>query len=237
MTPAAIYLAFELSSTGLRYEEQGIEGLKENSRRPQHSPGKTEAAEQQVVKLRKQWPEWGARKISKVLGEAGTTLPSSTVHRIFERHGVIREQDRQPAALKRFEREAPNQLWQMDFNGPKGRDKPVEPLSMLDDHLRYVTLLQRTSSTQAAGVQEALEKAFCECGVTEAMLMDHGTPWCNARGSALASTCDPQTNRCFPSYQAVCCAMSMRLTAVFLPGSPYLQWCEPRTVLHRWLET
>lgn len=49
-----------------------------------HSAGKTEAAvEQQVVKLRKQWPDWRARKISKVLGEAGTTLPSSTVHRIL----------------------------------------------------------------------------------------------------------------------------------------------------------
>src|SRR5215467_6730847 len=90
-----------------RYEEQGIVGLKENSRRPQHNPGKTEAAvEQEVVNLRKQWPDWGARKISQVLGKAGTRLPPSTVHRIFERHGLIREQDRQPVTLKRFEREA-----------------------------------------------------------------------------------------------------------------------------------
>ena len=67
-----------------RYKEQGIAGLKENSRRPQHSPGKTKApVEQQVVNLRKRWPDWGARKISQVLGQAGTTLPPSTVHRIF----------------------------------------------------------------------------------------------------------------------------------------------------------
>lgn len=166
-----------------RYKEQGIAGLKENSRRPQHSPGKTKApVEQQVVNLRQRWPDWGARKISQVLGKAGTTLPPSTVHRIFDRHGLIREQDRQPVTLKRFEREAPNQLWQMDFKGPKGWDEPVGPLSMLDDHSRYVTLLQRTGSTRAEGVQEALEKAFCECGVPEAMLMDHGTPWCNGQG-------------------------------------------------------
>lgn len=166
-----------------RYGKEGIKGMKESSRRPQKSPRKTEpGVEQQVVKLRRQWPDWGARKISRMLGQEGRKLPPSTVHRIFERHGLIREQDRQPMALKRFEREAPNQLWQMDFKGPKGWDEPVGPLSVLDDHSRYVTLLQRTGSTQAKGVQEALEKAFCECGIPDAMLMDHGIPWCNGQG-------------------------------------------------------
>ena len=47
-------------------------------------------------------------------------LPASTVHRIFLRYNLVREQDRIPATVKRFEREAPNQLWQMDFKGPKG---------------------------------------------------------------------------------------------------------------------
>src|SRR5215475_2728287 len=58
-----------------RYAEQGIQGLKENSRRPQRSPGKTKAGiEQQVVQLRQQRPDWGARKISHVLSETGTRL-------------------------------------------------------------------------------------------------------------------------------------------------------------------
>jgi transposase InsO family protein len=104
------------------------------------------------------------------------------VHRIFLRHNLVREQDRHPAAVKRFAREAPNQLWQMDFKGPKGWDEPLGPLSVLDDHSRYVTVLQRTGSTRAEAVQEALEAGFDECGVPEAMLMDHGTPWCNAQG-------------------------------------------------------
>jgi len=166
-----------------RYERYGIAGLKEYSRRPQHSPRRTErAVEEQVVEFRKRWPDWGARKISKRLSQEGRKVPATTVHRIFERHGLIREQDRHPAALQRFEREAPNQLWQMDFKGPKGWDERVGPLSILDDHSRYVTLLRRTGSTQAEGVQQALEKAFYECGVPEAMLMDHGTPWWNGQG-------------------------------------------------------
>lgn len=139
-----------------RYREQGIAGLEEHSRRPQHSPRQTaESLEQRVIQLRSRWPDWGARKISIVLEQEGVKLPASTVHRIFLRHHLVREQDRHPVAVKRFEREAPNQLWQMDFKGPKGWDEPVGPLSVLDDHSRYVALLQRTGSTQAEGVQRA----------------------------------------------------------------------------------
>jgi transposase InsO family protein len=166
-----------------RYREQGIAGLAEHSRRPRHSPRQTaEVLEQRVIEMRSRWPDWGARKISILLEQEGVRLPASTVHRIFLRHHLVREQDRHGAAVKRFEREAPNQLWQMDFKGPKGWDEAVGPLSVLDDHSRYVALLERTGSTQAEGVQRALERAFCECGVPEEMLMDHGTPWCNGQG-------------------------------------------------------
>jgi hypothetical protein len=41
-----------------------------------------------------------------------------TVHRILERHGLIHTEDRHPAAVQRFERPEPNELWQMDFKGP-----------------------------------------------------------------------------------------------------------------------
>jgi transposase InsO family protein len=166
-----------------RYEKHGLAGLQEHSRRPECSPGRTDTkVEEQVVELRRRWPDWGARKIGKKLEEAGVRLPASTVHRIFLRYNLVREQDRRTEAVKRFEREAPNQLWQMDFKGPKGWNEAVGPLTVLDDHSRYVTALERTGSTRAEGVQEALEKAFCECGVPDEMLMDHGTPWWNGQG-------------------------------------------------------
>ena len=85
-------------------------------------------------------------------------------------------------ALRRFERSEPNQLWQMDFKGPKGWDQPVGPLSVLDDHSRYALALENTGSTQARGVQAVLERVFRESGVPEEMLMDHGTPWFNTQG-------------------------------------------------------
>lgn len=166
-----------------RYQERGIAGMQEGSRRPHHSPTRTAAwLEQRVVELRRQRPDWGARKIRHLLGREGIELPATTVHRIFLRHQLVRDWDRQALALRRFERAEPNQLWQMDFKGPKGWDQPVGPLSVLDDHSRYALALENTGSTQARGVQAVLERVFRESGVPEEMLMDHGTPWFNTQG-------------------------------------------------------
>ena len=166
-----------------RYQESGIAGMQEASRRPHHSPARTgTAVEQRVVELRRQRPDWGARKMQHLLRREGIELPASTIHRIFLRHQLVREGDRQAIALRRFERAQPNQLWQMDFKGPKGWDQPVGPLSVLDDHSRYALALENTGSTQARGVQAVLERVFRESGVPEEMLMDHGTPWFNTQG-------------------------------------------------------
>lgn len=165
-----------------RYQHQGVTGIEEQSRRPHHSRERTPAEiEQQVVKLRQQRPDWGARKLQVLLERQGIRLATRTVHRILVRQGLVREQDSHPPAPQRFQREAPNQLWQMDFKSPKGWDEPVGPLSVLDDHSRYLIALQQTGCTQSEAVRERLQQAFGDCGVPQEMLMDHGTPWWNAQ--------------------------------------------------------
>jgi transposase InsO family protein len=163
-----------------RWEQDKTAGLEERSRRPQHSPRRTAAGvEQQILKLRGQRPDWGARKLKPLLAKSGVELPVITVHRVLLRHGLVRAQDQHPAAVQRFQREAPNQLWQMDFKSPKGWDQAVGPLAVLDDHSRYVIALAQTGTTGSQAVRERLQQAFAECGLPEAMLMDHGTPWWN----------------------------------------------------------
>ncbi len=51
------------------------------------------------------------------------------------------------------------------------------PLSVIDDHSRYLIRLQQIGSMRAELVQEQLVMAFCETVYPQAMLMDHGTPW------------------------------------------------------------
>jgi len=166
-------------------ECERIEELREKSRRPHRSPKQTEAEiEQRVIALRQQYPDWGAGKLVELLKREQVKLPRITVHRILLRNGLVREQDRHPAARKRFEREAPNQLWQMDFKGMAEKRPGVLPLVVIDDHSRYLLGLFGTTSTKAQPVQESLTLIFQRDGLPEAMLMDHGTPWWNMQSSS-----------------------------------------------------
>ena len=104
-----------------------------------------------------------------------------TLHRILQRHQLVRPADGHPVARERFERAAPNELWQMDFKGPGfARSSPVGPLSILDDHSRYVVALRQLGSTRAEGVRDTMRQTFENSGLPEALLVDHGVPWWNA---------------------------------------------------------
>ena len=164
-----------------RFREQGVAGVETRSHRPFLSPRQTAAGiEARIVELRQQRPDWGARKLAVLLEREGIRLPVITVHRVLLRHGLVVSHDRHRAATQRFEREQSNQLWQMDFKGPKECKVPIGPLSVLDDHSRYLLALDYTGSTRGQAVRERLEGTFTANGVPEAMLMDHGVPWWNA---------------------------------------------------------
>ena len=162
-----------------RYREEGLAGIAERSRRPQHSPRlhTSPELEEQVVALRQRYPDWGARKLQVLLAREGVPLTRSTIHRILLRWDLVYPADRHDQATGRFERTTPNELWQMDFKSPIGWQAPTGPLSVIDDHSRYLIRLQQTGSTRAELVQEQLQIAFTENGVPEDMLMDHGIPW------------------------------------------------------------
>src|SRR5271167_1213530 len=158
-----------------RYEQQGVAGIAERSRRPWHSPRRTAAElENKVVEWRGRYPDWGARKLQILLQGEGVTLTRSTLHRILVRHGLVHRADRHQPAVERFERARPNELWQMDFKSPKGWNAPVGPLSVIDDHGRYVIVLQALGSARTELVREQLESVFCSCGVPQSMLMKQG---------------------------------------------------------------
>ena len=165
-----------------RYSSGGVRAVAEISRRPHSSPTRTPAEiEERIVQLRGERPDWGARKLSVLLGREGISILPGTLHRVLLRHGLVRAEDRRRPAISRFEREQPNQLWQMDFKSPKGWDRPVGPFSLIDDASRYLIALHGTWTTCGEAVREQLEAAFTDCGLPEAMLMDHGTPWWNTK--------------------------------------------------------
>ena len=174
--------------TGYKWLARAAAGeeLSDRSRRPHTNPGRTPAAiEQRVVAVRDAHPAWGARKIVHCLDREGIASPvRSTVHDILRRHDRIVTPAGGACAGQRFEKPAPNLLWQMDFKGhvPLSGGGRCHPLTIVDDHSRYAVGLEACGNEQAATVQSRLEAVFRRYGLPDAFFVDNGTPWGDASG-------------------------------------------------------
>jgi transposase InsO family protein len=162
------------------------EGLVDRSRRPHASPERTsEGTEARILAIRDAHPAWGARKIVRCLERDGVESPAvSTVHSVLQRHHRIGPRPGGEAADQRFEKPAPNLLWQMDFKGwvRLGNGERCHPLTIVDDHSRYTPCLQACTDQQKPTVQRHLERTFGRYGLPDAMFVDNGTPWGDASG-------------------------------------------------------
>jgi transposase InsO family protein len=163
-----------------RYERDGLAGLEDRSRRPHHSPHRLPAeVEALVCELRRTHRRWGARRLVFELARRGiTAVPSSaTVHRALVRNGlVIPQEQHHPRKYKRWQRETPMHLWQLDLLGglylADGREFKL--LTGIDDHSRYVVIATVLAVPNARAVCEAFTAAMNRYGVPSEVLTDNG---------------------------------------------------------------
>jgi transposase InsO family protein len=167
-----------------RFEESGIEGLQDRSRRPRTSPNRTASdLEAQVLALHEAYPYWGAGKLRALLPEGAPRPHHNTIAAILKRHGrqIVGATDSSTLAPSRFEHEAPNLLWQMDFKGhfalTDARAGRCHPLTVIDDHSRFALCLQAFSCETHENVQAALTQTFRRYGLPQRITCDNGGPW------------------------------------------------------------
>lgn len=164
----------------LRRFEAG-EPLEDRSRRPKVSPQQVcRGLEEAILSVRAQHPAWGARKIGAVLSRTRGDLPAvSTIHAVLRRHGCIGQRERTDPPWQRFEEEAANRLWQMDFKGRVrlGNAQACHPLTIVDDHSRFAVCLAACADQRTQTVQTHLENSFARYGLPDAFLVDNGSPW------------------------------------------------------------
>lgn len=153
-----------------------VAGVRDQSRRPHHSPRRIDAQlEAEIIALRQQYG-WAGKKLRPLL-TTGRCGPA-TIDRVIRRQGLTDRDAAHRPAPHRFVAPAPNALWQMDFKGQYPvQDGWTFPLSILDDHSRFALGLAALRGTAAAPVQAVLTQCFQRYGVPEAMLLDHGVPW------------------------------------------------------------
>ena len=169
-----------------RYALEGAAACAPRSRRPHSSPARTSPeTEQAVTALRSQHPAWGGRKIAQRLADLGMdpAPPPSTITAILHRHGLIT-----PAATaaaqhwQRFEHDAPNSLWQIDFKGYfETAGGKCHPLTLLDDHSRFSLALQACARPDTPSVRGHLTEVFERYGMPLRINADNGGPWGSPR--------------------------------------------------------
>ena len=163
------------------YKWLGRDDLTDRSRRPHSSPTRTpDELEAKVLAVRGLHQAWGARKIAHVLArDSGVSMAPSTANTVLRRHGLITPvASRAATAWQRFEHEAPNALWQIDFKGHFPTETVrCHALTVLDDHSRFNVVLQALSGERREPVQHTLQRAFERYGLPERINADNGQPW------------------------------------------------------------
>ena len=166
-----------------RLSVQDAAALADRSRRPTHSPLRTDPVmEAHVLDLRDRF-NWGPRKIHSDLLRQKLSPPSiRTVATILRRHRRTRVPNAVPDPLQRFERDRPNQLWQIDFKGAvEVNRQKLMPFTVLDDHSRYLLAFTPCTNVTMAAAWNVLWDVFGEVGLPDQILCDNafntpGTP-------------------------------------------------------------
>lgn len=167
-----------------RYKTDGVEALQDRSRKPHRSPKQVPRAVAEAVIALREETTWGGRKLRRRLQDLGHTPPAASTCTEILRRADLLKKDVPAGPKQRFERQWPNELWQMDHKSgfPTQAGPSCHALTVLDDHSRFNLVLDAASNQRTPTVQAALTAAFERYGLPEAILCDNGGVWSNCGG-------------------------------------------------------
>jgi transposase InsO family protein len=171
------------------YEKGGVDALvpKPPAPPPRKESAAEQAKQQAVVALRQEHPEYGTRRIRDVLARFEALGVSETqVRGILHEAGLI--EPREPTAERehgprRFERAAPNQMWQSDiFTFLLRRHERLYLTAFMDDHSRFIVSWALAHHQRSMLVMEALARGIAAYGTPQEILTDQGRQYTAWRG-------------------------------------------------------
>jgi putative transposase len=172
-----------------RYKECGVGAFSDRSRRPHRQANRLPAPiEAVIVRLKREYPSWGAPKIREKLRQqfTGPQLPAiSTVHAVLDRYHLVQRRRRRrhatgSTALSRPTE--PNALWCADYKGEfmLGNRRYCYPLTITDFASRYLLTCEALSTTQEKFAFTVFERTFKEFGLPCVIRTDNGVPFASA---------------------------------------------------------
>jgi transposase InsO family protein len=178
-----------------RHHSEGVAGLADRSRAPQHCPGKlSDEVIGEIIAARQRW-KWGPRKLRVKLAAAQPekTWPAeSTIGEVLKRAGLTHRRKprvrtppyRQPFAAV----DGANQTWCTDFKGwfRTGDGTRCDPLTITDAYSRYLFRCHITAKTNTIHVAAIFEAAFREYGLPLVIHNDNGVPFASRAPGGLS---------------------------------------------------
>lgn len=182
------------AKTGYKWKErflrEGMEGLQERSRRPRsHADELAEEVVCEIVRLKLAHKYWGPRKIRELYRRRhGEVASESSFKRILDKAGLTQKRKRRRAKeagriWTGREATSPNEMWTVDFKGWwRSGGKRCEPLTVRDEHSRYLLELRAMEDARTETVRKSFERLFENQGLPEAIRSDNGSPFASSQG-------------------------------------------------------
>ena len=179
-----------------RYLSQGLVGLSDLSREPQHHPNATpDEKVEAILSMKKHRMGWGPRKVMAKLRSDNPTIKwpaDSTAHEILKKHGFVqprRYRHHTPAYTQPFLAcDAPNKVWSADYKGHfrMGDGRLCYPLTISDNHSRYLLGCSGLTRPTLEQTQPRFEWVFRHNGLPEAIRTDNGSPFASIGSGGLS---------------------------------------------------
>jgi transposase InsO family protein len=174
-----------------RYEQEGLKGLEDKSRRPHRSPRQAISREwkEAVFELKRRRRNWGAKKIVAQLKRhypdkamvsertVGRWLRAAAMthdrRRSSRKNGPLVEWPDRPVAS------APNLVWAIDFKGDffSQDGTRIYPLTMEDLYSRFLLELRALEATTFLAVKACCRRIFSRYGIPQGLVVDNGIPF------------------------------------------------------------
>jgi len=180
-----------------RYQQQGVDGLNEQSRTPALCPTQTPYRIQQaIIELRQQFlTRPGAKKLRVLLAQRypDEAIPSkSTIYNILYRANLVDGRRRKRQVMPYPQPFAPvkqiNELWSVDYKGQfKLRNGQwCYPLTVMDHQSRYLCGCDALKGPRLKDTRAAFIRLFRHYGLPERIRSDNGTPFASTACAGLS---------------------------------------------------
>jgi len=139
-----------------------------------------------IIQYRKQNPDYGFKRIEQYLRNAHfLVIPRKQIRAVLKEAGLLEQNDssfdqdvsrNEPKGNRRFEAEAPGQLYQMDITYVYiEKIKVLYLINLIDDHSRFCVSASLQFDQSADTLIEVLHKAIEQYGRPEKLLTDQGS--------------------------------------------------------------